>query len=66
MPLSNIANIVRVPELRRRIFFSLALLAGPTMASMEATAAQLFAPERYVAAVLGPQGAAATPAEHRP
>ena len=27
MPLSNIANIVRVPELRRRIFFSLALLA---------------------------------------
>ncbi|MFO1073701.1 MAG: monovalent cation/H+ antiporter subunit D [Geminicoccaceae bacterium] len=45
---------------------ALALLAGPTMASMEATAAQLFAPERYVAAVLGPQGAAATPAEPRP
>ena len=60
----NVGGRTHRPPPRVRLL--LALLAGPTMASMEATAAQLFAPERYVAAVLGPQGAAATPAEPRP
>ena len=38
---------------------ALALLAGPAMSAMDATAAQLFAPERYIEAVLGPRGAVA-------
>ena len=35
----------------------LALLAGPAMDAMDATARQLFAPQVYVEAVLGPRGA---------
>ncbi len=31
----------------------LALFAGPAMSAMDATAHQLFAPERYIEAVLG-------------